>query len=121
VTGLDPIRPATGSLVGYASYGARYTPGARYFTLVSLAQNGEAEGGSADVCRHCVAKVAMDALHVVANGAEGFDQVTRYNRQSRMDSTAVEACGPAPSYDIEGADGEPPGATWCADCGLPLV
>jgi hypothetical protein len=43
----------------------------RYFTLASLDAEGEADGGSAEVCRSCVIKVATDAQYVMENGPFG--------------------------------------------------
>jgi hypothetical protein len=121
VSGRDLIARARANLEGYANVGPSYWPGARCFTLVSLQESGETEGGGADVCRDCVSKVAGDALYVVEQGAFGYEQVTRFNLQDGMRSTAVEACGPASLYEIEGSTDEPERDAWCADCGRRLA
>jgi hypothetical protein len=121
MNGQDAIAVAMASLEAYASRGPSCWPGAYYFTLVSLQESGETDGGGADVCRDCVSKVAGDALYAMERGGFGYEQVTRFNRQEGVSTTAVEACGPAPLYEIEGSDGEPAEDAWCADCGRRLA
>lgn len=117
----DLAAVARTTLEGYAASGPRFWPGARYFTLVSLAPSGETDGGGADVCRDCVSKVAVDVLYVMERGSFGYEQVTRFNVQEGMRTTAVEACGRAALYDIAGVDGQPEWDAWCADCGRRLA
>jgi hypothetical protein len=121
VSSPDLIARVTANLEGYANTGPSYWPGAHYFTLVSLQENGDTDGGGADVCRDCVIKVACDALYVVERGSFGYEQVTRFNVQDGMRSTAVEVCGPAPLYEVEGSSDEPEWEAWCADCGRRLA
>lgn len=94
------LAPAWCSLDGFARHGPAYWPCARFFTLVSLDADGDTDGGSAEVCRACVIKVAVDAMYVLDNGTFGYEQVTKFNRQDGRDTTAVETCGPAPAYDL---------------------
>ena len=85
--------------------------------LASLAAEGEADGGSAEVCKSCVTKVATDAMYAIENGTFGYEQVTRFNLQDGRHTTAAEVCGSAGGYDIYGETNQPEPNARCADCG----
>jgi hypothetical protein len=115
------LTQARASLQGFARFGPSFWPCARYFVLATIDAEGDTDGGNAEVCRSCVIKVAVDALYVLDRGAFAYEQVIRFNVQDGQRTTALEACGPAPLYEIWGVTDEPPPDTRCADCGHRLV